>query len=271
MSPRPRSSKVPRYAVPGLERGLDVLEALSQARRPATVAELTARLRVPRSSIFRILCTLERKGFVESDPSGKAYELGPGVLRLGYQYLASRDLVQVARRDVYELAKRTGVSAHLAVRDGREIVYLIHAVGNADFISNLGVGDRLPAHATPMGQLLLSELSQDELRALYEDDALHALSDQTPRTRVKLARAAAIGAARGYIISHGAVHPGGKSIAAPVKDAAGRMAAAIDISGPDLAFDSDQIESRYLSEVIRTALRTSHRLGFAGKSLARKR
>ena len=84
MSKKSPHKKQLNYVVPGLDRGLEVLEALSQDKRPATVAELTKRLDLPRSSVFRILCTLERKGYVEADASGKAYELGPGVLRLGY-------------------------------------------------------------------------------------------------------------------------------------------------------------------------------------------
>lgn len=270
MGPKSSSKKQLDYVVPGLDRGLDVLEALSQVKHALNVAELTRRLNLPRSSVFRILCTLERKGYVLSDSSGKAYELGPGVLRLGYHYLASRDVVQVARADIEALAKRTGISAHLAVRDRRDIVYLLHAHGNSDFVSNLGVGDRLPAHATPMGQLLLSELSRDALFRLYEDDALPALTDQTPRSRSKLATAVEAAAARGYVISHGAVHAGGKSIAAPIFNAAGAIVAAIDISGPDLAFEADQIETRYLKEVVKAALAISFRLGFSKKTLTRK-
>jgi DNA-binding IclR family transcriptional regulator len=236
-----------------------------------TVAELTKRLNLPRSSVFRILCTLERNGYVETDPSGKAYELGPGVLRLGYQHLASRDVVQVARAEIEALAKRTGISAHLAVRDGREIVYLIHAPGNANFVSNLGVGDRLPAHATPMGQLLLSELSRAELYTMYEESSLEALTNQTPRSRRKLADVVASAAANGYVSSHGTVHAGGKSVAAPIYNAAGTIVAAIDISGPDVAFETGQLETRYLKEVLKTALSISSRLGYSGKTLARKR
>jgi DNA-binding IclR family transcriptional regulator len=269
MKKKTTAKNQPNYAVPGLERGLEILEALSRDKRPATVAELTKRLDLPRSSVFRILYTLERKGYVETDASGKAYALGPGVLRLGYQHLASRDVVQVARAEVEDLARRTGVSAHLAVRDGRAIVYLIHAPGNANFVSNIGVGDRLPAHATPMGQLLLSELSRDELSALYEDVTPESLTAQTPRTPGKIAKAVESAAAAGHVISHGAVHAGGKSLAAPIYDAVGKMVAAIDISGPDVAFATNQIETRYLKEVVKTALAISSRLGYSGKTLAR--
>jgi len=249
--------------VPGLDRGLDILEALSQDRNPATVADLTKRLNLPRASVFRILWTLERRGLVDLDASGKAYVLGPGVLRLGYQYLASRDVTQTARPEIEDLAKRTGISAHLAVRDGQEIVYLIHAPGNSNFVSNLGTGNRLPAHATPIGQLLLSGLSRDQLLALYPQDKLQTLTKQTPRNRKQLIHVVNAAAARGYVISEGAVHAGGKSIAAPIHNAAGDVVAAIDISGPDMAFEAKPLETHYLKEVLKTARTISSQLGYS--------
>src|SRR5215469_13294805 len=111
----------PNYMVPALDRGLEVLELLSQGGQAATVAEITQQLKLPRASVFRILWTLQHKGFVETDASGKLYHLGPGVLRLGYQYLASRNIVTVAQADIVQLAQTTGVSAHLVARDGTDI------------------------------------------------------------------------------------------------------------------------------------------------------
>lgn len=249
------------YLVPALDRGLDVLELLSRDGKPATITEITQRLKLPRASVFRILYTLQEKGFVETDATGRTYQVGPGVLRLGYQYLASRSIVKVAQKDIEQLARTTGVSAHLVVRDRTEIVYLSHAPGDANFISNLGVGDRLPAHATPAGQLLLSELSADEISALYKGRSLESLTEQTPRSRRSLLETIADAGARGYVISNGSVHAGGKSIAAPIRDAAGRIVAALDISGPDQAFTKD-LENAYLPAVLKTAAEVSARLGY---------
>src|SRR5205823_156691 len=105
------------------------------------------------------------------------------VLRLGYQYLSTLSVVKVAQADIEQLAQKTGVSAHLVVRDGTDIVYVFHAPGSSNFVSNLGIGDRLPAHATPAGQLLLSQLSRDEISALYTKHSMTALTNQTPRSR----------------------------------------------------------------------------------------
>jgi DNA-binding IclR family transcriptional regulator len=253
----------PTYIVPALDRGLAVLEFLSRDGKPATVSEITRQMRLPRASVFRILSTLQTRGFVEVDASGKAYQIGPGVLRLGYQYVSTRDVVRVGQSEVERLAQRTGVSAHLAVRDGTEIVYVLHALGNSNFVSNLAVGDRLPAHATPTGQLLLSQLSREEISSLYKKGPLETLTDQTPRSRRALMDVLGRAAKRSFVVSHGAVHPGGKSIAAPIFDASGKIIAAIDISGPDQAFEGRNIDNGLLPEVLKTASTISQRLGYS--------
>ena len=261
MARKSTTATVNRYDVPGLTRGLDLLESLSEDRMPATVADLTRRLALPRSSVFRLLRTLEDKGYVQVDPTGKTFVLGPRVLRLGYQFLASRDVVQAARSDVEALARATGISAHLVVRDGRDIVYVLHALGSSSFVSNLGVGDRLPAHATPTGQFLLSGLTHAELGKLYRGTRLDSTSPQTPKTLAGLMKIMAAGLATGYIVSFGAVHSGGMTIAAPVRAAGGKIVAGLDISGPDNAFDSKQIHARYKDAVLAAAVSISAQLG----------
>ena len=201
-----RNARTARYGVPALARGLELLESLSSDRMPATVADLTRRLGVPRSSVFRMLATLEDKGYVQVDPAGRTFVVGPRVLQLGYQFLASRDVVQVARADVEALARETGISAHLVIRDERDIVYVFHALGSSTFISNLNVGDRLPAHATPSGQFLLSDFTSDELAVLYRGIKLEPITSQTPKSLAALVKAIHAALAAGYIVSYGSVH-----------------------------------------------------------------
>ena len=121
-------------------------------------------------------------------------------------------------------------------------------------------GTRLPAHATPMGQLLLSRLSRAEIAALYRGHALTALTDQTPTTLDSLYAAVQRAAAQGYVVSHGSMEAGGISLSAPVVDAGGALVAAIDISCPESAFDKAALDTLYKSELLRTAGEIAKRL-----------
>ena len=259
---RPLHKNHESYFVPGLQRGLLVLEALAAARRPLTVTELGRTLGLSRSSTFRLTYTLAQMGFIEAGEGSKVFRLGPRVLNIGFAYLASQDLIELARIDLETLRNNTNVSAHLSIRDNREVLYLSCVQSRSGFLSNMNVGTRLPAYATPMGWLLLSDLSSRELAALFAADAFEPLTALTPRTVQDLANRIAESVARGYVISRGIIESGGSSISAPVFDKAGLVVAAIDISGPDSAFDLAAIGGRYVDEVRHAAARISLRFGY---------
>ena len=158
-----------RYLVPALMRGLAILQELSGERRHMTLSEVAATLHVTRSSAYRLLVTLGHLGFVAFDPDSKTYALGAEVLRLGYGYLASRDLVEVATPHLMRLRDRTGWSAHLGELHGRDVVYLARVPTRRSIASTVHAGTRLPASVTTMGRVLLSELPDLEIRKLYRD------------------------------------------------------------------------------------------------------
>lgn len=252
------------YFVPGLRRGLLVLETLASEGRPMSVGEIGERIGLTRSSMFRLAYTLQHMGFVEEVPESKLLRLGARVLNVGFAYLASQTLIETARAELEALRDRTSVSSHLAILDRREILYLSCMQTKSGFLSTMNVGTRLPAYATPMGWLLLSQRTAIELAHLYPERSFVPLTDQTPRNVADLRKRIATAMTAGHAISHGAVEPGGSSIAAPVRDQTGAVVAAIDISAPDSAFDLAHFDSRDVPEVVETAQRISARLGFAG-------
>ena len=250
------------YFVPGLQRGLLVLEALAAARRPLTVTELGRKLGLSRSSTFRLTYTLGQMGFIEAAEGSKVFRLGPRVLNIGFAYLASQDLIELARTDLETLRNNTNVSAHLAIRNHREVLYLSCVQSRSGFLSNMNVGTRLPAYATPMGWLLLADLSNRELATLFAEEGFEPLTELTPRSVQALANRIAEGVANGCVISRGIIESGGSSVSAPVFDKTGLVVAAIDISGPDSAFDLAEIGGRYVDEVRSAAARISLRFGY---------
>jgi DNA-binding IclR family transcriptional regulator len=154
-----------RYMVPGLARGLAMLSAFTAETPQLSLADLARAVGLTRSSAFRIAYTLAELGYLVRDEATKSYRLGPRVLGLGFAFLSSIEIVEVAQPHLMALRDRTQCSAHLAILDGTEIVYVArHAVQKA-LTSHVQVGSRLPAHATSMGRALLSQLSADDDRA----------------------------------------------------------------------------------------------------------
>ena len=251
------------YFVPGLHRGLLVMEAIAGERRPLSVTEIAKRLSLTRSSVFRLIYTLRHMGFLEMTADSKEFGLGPRVLNIVFAYLASKDIIEISRPDLEQLRDETNVSSHLVIRDGTEILYLSCVQTRSGFLSNMNVGARLPAYATPLGWLLLSDLSPREIASLFAQVTFTPMSEHTPKSVDELLRRVADAATKGHVLSRGIVEYGGSSVTAPIIDKSGMIVAAIDISGPDSAFDVDALGTRYVEAVTQTAQQISRRLGYS--------
>ncbi|HVZ54597.1 MAG TPA: IclR family transcriptional regulator [Pseudolabrys sp.] len=272
--PRPEAPLIAggdRYIVPGLERGLTILQLFGDDGKIIRLAEIARQLGVPRSSAFRLVYTLETLGFVERTKDGYGYRLGSRVLSLGFAYLSSTEVVNVARDPLNALNRRTGLGVNLAVREGTDIVHLIRIASRGPFTSNLQVGQRRPAHAAPMGRVLLCELPDEELAALYPGkDPLPRYTASTPTTLDQLRKLLARDRARGYVISLGTFVPSGCSLSAPVRDATGKIIAAINISGARDPALEKELGGKLKDELLATAAEISASLGYTPPQNVRK-
>jgi len=219
-----------KYIVPGLERGLLLLCEFSRQNRTLTAPELARRLSLPRSTIFRLLTTLETMGFVTR--SGNEYRLGMSVLRLGFEYLASLELTELGQPLLARLCDHLNYPSNLVVRDGRSIVYVAKVSPPSVFSSAVTVGTRLPAHATVLGRILLADLSLNELRELYPEEHLEQFSPCTPKTVLELFDLVQADRVRGYVNGEGFFESTISTVAAPVRDASGQVVAALGLTIP---------------------------------------
>lgn len=221
-----------KYLVPALQRGLELLGQFNRSTPTLTGADLARSMGLPRASVFRILHTLERSGFVERVGDSAHYKLSLGVLRLGFEYLASMELTEHGRPVIDQLRDVSGYSAHLVVRDGREVVFVVKAAGHSAFFHSIQVGARLPAHATVLGRLLLSDLDMTALQKLYPEPTLHKYTEKTPDTLVQLKTLIDADRANRFGLSQGGFETGISTIAAPVFNDQRKVVAAISITVP---------------------------------------
>ncbi len=249
--------------VPGLVRGLEILQAFTPERPHLTLGDLALIAGVTRSAIFRIAYTLTQLGFLVHDAQSRRYSLGPAVLRLGYGYLASRDLVEVALPHLEALRDITGWSAHLGILEGTDVLYLLRVPTRRGLASIVHVGTRLPAHATSMGRILLAQLSKTELTGLYRNVQLAAVGPRTPTTMAALLAQARRDANRGHVAHFGEFEQGVASIAAPLRDVSGRAVAAINIARAIAHTNETKLDGPIVRNVLNAATAISRRLGFA--------
>jgi DNA-binding IclR family transcriptional regulator len=173
---------------------------------------------------------LEAMGFLQRTNGDRDYTLGPAVLTIGFEYLGSLDMVELARPALQRLRDETGYSTHLVTRNGREIIYLSRYPGHTSISSSISVGAALPAHATVIGRALLADLPDEELRALYAGQTMERFTDQTPTSVGELQALLVEDRKRGYVASVSFFEPGVTTVAAPVRDGAGHVSAAISVT-----------------------------------------
>jgi DNA-binding IclR family transcriptional regulator len=251
-----------RYIVPGLMRGLDVLRTFTRDRQQQTIAEIARAVGITRSTAFRIVYTLEVAGFLSKLPDTKRFQLTSRVMELGYSYLASHDLSELAGPILRKLRDETQASTHLVVRDGREVVYIARFPGNTSLVSAINVGSRLPAHATAPGRVLLSGLPLSEVVRLYENFAFERFTESTPDSMGALVSLVEEDRRAGSVISIGFYEPDIATIATPVWNAEGRMEAALSISCPVTTYDEEAFRTQVRARVDAAADELSRALGY---------
>jgi DNA-binding IclR family transcriptional regulator len=248
-------------AVPGLERGLNILRLFRRTRPSISPPEIARELAIPRSTVHRLVQTLEGMGFLRRLDHGGAYALGPAVLTIGFDYLGSLDIVQLSDPVLAQLRDSTNCSTHLAVRNGGDVVYLSRHATRGAVTSNVGVGSALPAHGTVIGRMILADLAPEELRALYGDTPLPRFTEQTPQTLAALEALLAEDRKRDYGISASFFERGVTSVAAPIRDHTGRVVAAINAVAVDPTLDAQFLHGRLKNEVCAAAVAISAMLG----------
>jgi IclR family pca regulon transcriptional regulator len=172
----PRELKDPEY-LSTLERGLRVLRAFDQAHPEMALSEVAAVTGLSPAVARRCLNTLVALGYVAQ--AGRRFLLRPEVLAFGSAYLSSMNIEQVAVPPLQNLRDLTGDSASLAVRSGREILYVCHIPTNRRIRLGAAVGTRFPAHATSMGKVLLAFQDERGIDAFLADGPLARLTERT--------------------------------------------------------------------------------------------
>nr|WP_267879821.1 IclR family transcriptional regulator [Gordonia otitidis] len=248
-------------AVQSVDRALRIMELIADAGT-AGITELSVALGVHKSTVSRIVASLESRGFVEQAPGGRKYRIGFTVVRLAGSTTATTDLAKLGQDVCDEVAERTGETTNLAVLDAAQAINVVESQGSSSVALKTWIGQPSPAHATSSGKALLTGLSEAELRALYPG-GLPGFTDNTITDVDELVADVATSAARGWALADEELEVGLVALAAPVRDHSGAVVSALSISGP--RYRLDPADAPELAEgVVRAANTVSRRLGYRG-------
>ena len=211
-----------------LDRGLQVLRAFNRERPRCTLSDIAAQIGLSRAVARRSLLTLQHLGYVARQ--GRQFFLTPRVLELGYSYLSSLDLTELAHEAMEQLSQRVGESCSMAVLDGSDIVYVARVAVRRLMSVALGVGARLPAFAASMGRVLLADKSDDELTAWLRENTFRPITLHTIY-KLRALRAEILKVRRqGYAFVSQELELGLCSIAVPIRSATGVAVCGLNVS-----------------------------------------
>jgi len=225
-----------------LARGLSVLRAFSPGNRPLGNAEIAERVNLAKPTVSRITFTLTELGYLKLIEDSGKYQLGPGVLSLGYDVMAQMEIRDVARPHMQELADYADASIYLGAPDGTDFIYLEACRTPASMTIRLGVGSRVPMPMTGMGRAYLAALSDDEYQK-YMFLFAERFGDQWPLIKKNMEQAIAQARISGFAITIGEWIPEANSAGAVIKHPDGRPIYAVNIGGLQSIITKERLEN----------------------------
>jgi IclR family acetate operon transcriptional repressor len=247
-----------------LGKALDVLEALAAAKELG-LTDVATRAATSKGAAFRILGTLEQRGYVEKDPITKRYRAAAALVALSNAFVAGQNLASSARATLEALRRECGETVNLGVLSNGQVLYVDVLESTQDLRMAAQAGRREPLHCTALGKALLSRLPMQEARRLLAAYRRERLTTRTLVDLNELMDELEGVRQRGYAIDNGEIGEGIRCVGAAVVDDEGGPVAAISISGP--ASRVDEVTAHRLGDRLQLAVaEVSRRLGHASDS-----
>ncbi|WP_324668869.1 IclR family transcriptional regulator [Geochorda subterranea] len=250
------------YRVPVIDRMMQIIGYLESRPHGDTLANITRRLGIPKTTAYRILNTLMTYRLVEHDAGLGVYRLGLGLLRIAGAVIQSLDLFSVSRPIMEQLSARLRESCKLSVRDGDGALVVAVVQTPRSYGVSSQVGSRFPLHAGAASKVILAHMPESELQQLVER-GLRAYTSQTITDPSKLRQVLADVRRQGWAEDVGEYVEGVRAVAAPVYDAFGRLVAALSV--PFLASATPERVLEIRQAVIGAANQISVELGIRGQ------
>jgi DNA-binding IclR family transcriptional regulator len=250
------------YVVQSVDRALDILESFDFSAEELGVTELAHKLNLHKNNVFRLLATLEVRGYIEQDRKSGNYRLGIKTFEIANVFLHHLGLRRQARPILEELVNKCDETANLAILDGSDVIYvLMHETGQTVRIV-LRLGQRLPAHCTAAGKAQLAFESADRLQLLFKDTPLRKLTENTIVSPAALREHLREVAKVGFALDNEEFELGVRCLAAPVRDYSHKVVASVGLSGPLSRFSMERIEKELVPLVKEAGEKISERLGY---------
>jgi DNA-binding IclR family transcriptional regulator len=247
--------------VKSVDRALRLITLVSKRKEGIGVTELALDLELNKSSIFRLLSTLVKHGFIEQNFETKKYRLGYKYLELSSMLLESIDLRVQAKPFLEELEAHTNEVIHLVIYDQGEVVYIEKIEGNETLRTHSQVGRRVPMHCTSVGKVILAHLPIEDVLSIYDKKGLPRHTEQTITDKESFLHELRKIKNQGFGTEVEENEQGITCIAAPIFDYEKKITAAVSISGPSTRMSEERL-NEIKPILIDIGKKISNRLGY---------
>jgi DNA-binding IclR family transcriptional regulator len=258
-----RLSRRSHRPVKSLLKALRILDTLGDGPSGLGITDLSAALGAPKSTVHRLVATLEAAGYVVFDPPTEKYILGSRLAKLGEQMNSQSPLLTFGVAALEQLTHRCKEASHLAILEATEVVYISREESKEPVRISFGMGHRAPAHCTALGKALLAGLTVAEIRMLYKNQRrLERLTPRTPTSLDALLSEIAAIQREGIAYDNEEYMVGLRCMAAPIRNHSGRIVAAMSLS----MFKHKMTAARkafFKDALLRASAELSGHLGFA--------
>ncbi|MGH1564515.1 IclR family transcriptional regulator domain-containing protein [Mumia sp. DW29H23] len=252
----------PVESVQSLQRGLAVIRAFDAEHPRMTLSEVARQTDLTRATARRFLHTLVALGYTDTD--GREFWLRPRVLDLGYAYLSSSSLPEIATPHLKAFTDTVHESSSVSVLDGLDIVYVARVPTRRIMTVAISVGTRFPAYATSMGRVLLAGLDEDDREVLLAKAELERLTPRTITSLPRLRRELDVVREQGWALVDQELELGLRSMAAPIRDPRGRTIAAANVSMSATQGSPEEARERLLPPLLAATGQIEHDLRITG-------
>lgn len=238
--------------IQSLDRGLTILQTVALSKQPVSLGELAELLGVDRSSAFRLAHTLRRRGFLACPANRKDFILGSSMWRLSNHYDWNNMLVRVANQQLKRLATQINETAHIAIREGKNALFIDSAAANHVLAVAGQAGELVPLYCTAHGKALLADANEQELKTMFGAGSLRRHTKNTITGIQDLAKECALIRKRGYATDDAEYREGLRCIASPIRVENDVIVGSIGISAPMSRFLKDHYRA-YSDQVRKVA------------------
>lgn len=245
-----------------VERALSMLELIAESKKGLTNADLSRRLKIPKSSASYILRVLENRAYLKRNDSGK-YLLGLQLMSLSSDALSHADVREIAKPILNRFLKKSRLpEAHLAVLDNGRAVYIEKVEAEDSFIRmDIWVGHRLPVHTTSIGKALVAYLTDNEIIEILKSRGMEKKTDKSITSRQKFLSEMKKVREFGFAVDNEENSDGVRCVAAPIFDAKGKVIAALGTSSTILQINEANLP-KYVELIKESAQRVSQQMGY---------